>query len=325
MEKQMLLSDPPYHTRIRRLLASAFTTDRIAGLTDLIRQIARKLLAKALPRGEMDVIADFADPFPGMVIAVMLGLPEEEHRQLAIWATDFAETFGNFTHDPARTPAILQSCADMTNYFRNCISRLRHRPNEGLVCSLLTTKVDGDTLTEDEIIANSIGMLVGGYETTKNLIGTGLLTLLNHPGQREILRRDGALLAPAIEELLRYDSPVQLTGRIPKNDMELRGKQISAGQPVIAVLGAANSDPARFPNPDGLDCTRSDNRHIAFGWGSHFCIGAMLARLEMRVALECLLDLSNLRLQQKPPVWRTHLLFRGLTALLVTFDGTSPA
>jgi pimeloyl-[acyl-carrier protein] synthase len=323
MEKQMLLSDAPYHTRIRKLVASAFTAEKIAGLTDLIRQIARKVLASKLDRGEMDVIADFADPFPGMVIAAMLGVPEKDHRQLGIWAADFAETFGNFTHDPARSSEILQSCAEMTSYFRDCISRFRDKPNDGLICSLMTTTVHGDTLSEDEIVANSIGMLVGGDETTKNLIGTGLLTLLNHPEQMDMLRRDGTLLAPAIEELLRYNSPVQLTGRIPKNDVELRGKQIGAGQPVIAVLGAANCDPARFANPDEFDLARSDNRHVAFGSGSHFCIGAVLARLEMRVAFECLLDLSNLRLQRNGLEWRSHLLFRGLTAFPVSFDGPS--
>jgi cytochrome P450 len=325
MEKQMLLSDPPYHTRIRRLVASAFTADKIAGLTERIRRIALSLLATALERGEMDVIAEFADPFPGMVIAVMLGVPEENYRQLGIWAADFAETFGNFTHDPARTSAILRSCHEMTSYFRDCISRFRHTPNDGLVCSFMTTNIDGDTLTEDEIVANSIGMLVGGYETAKNLIGTGLLTLLNNPEQMEMLRRDSALLAPAIEELLRYNSPVQLTGRIPTSDIELRGKHISAGEPVIAVLGAANCDPERFPDPDRFDLTRSDNRHVALGWGSHFCIGAVLARLEMRVALECLLDLPNLRLEREGPTWRSHLLFRGLTALPVSFDKQSQA
>jgi pimeloyl-[acyl-carrier protein] synthase len=325
MEKQMLLSDPPYHTRIRRLVASAFTADKIASLTERIRRIARKLLATTLDRGQMDIIAEFADPFPGIVIAVMLGVPEENYGQLGIWAADFAETFGNFTHDPARTSAILQSCGQMTTYFRDCISRFRHTPNDGLVCSFMTANVDGDTLTEDEIVANSIGMLVGGYETAKNLIGTGLLTLLNHPEQMEMLRRDSALLAPAIEELLRYDSPVQLTGRIPTSNIELREKQISAGEPVIAVLGAANCDPNRFPDPDRFDLTRSDNRHVALGWGSHFCIGAGLARLEMRVALECLLDLPNLRLEREGLTWRSHLLFRGLTALPVSFDKESTA
>ena len=323
MEKQMLLSDPPYHTRIRKLVASAFTADKVAGMAERIRGIARTLLASFLDSGEMDIIADFADPFPEMVIAGMLGVPEDTYQQLGTWAADFAETFGNFTHDPARTAAILQSCDEMTRYFRNCISQLRHRPNDGLVCSFMTANVDGDSLTEDEIVANSIGMLVGGYETAKNLIGTGLLTLLRHPEEMEMLRSDSALLAPAIEELLRYNSPVQLTGRMPTSNIELRGKRISAGEPVIAVLGAANCDPDRFLDPDRFDLTRSDNRHVALGWGSHFCIGAVLARLEMRVALECLLALPNLQLERGGPKWRSHLLFRGLTALPVRFDRKS--
>lgn len=320
METQMLLSDPPYHTRIRKIVASAFTADKIAGMAELIRGIARKLLATAVDRGKMDVIAEFADPFPGMVIAVMLGVPEEHYQQLSIWAADFAETFGSFTHDPSRTTEILRSCDEMTSYFRDCISRFRETPNNGLVCSFMRANVDGDTLTEDEIVANSIGMLVGGYETAKNLIGAGLLTLLNHREQMERLRRENALLVPAIEELLRYNSPVQLTGRMPTSNIELGGKQIGAGEPVIAVLGAANCDPERFPDPDRFDLTRSDNRHVALGWGSHFCIGAVLARLEMRVALECLLDLPNLQLEPEGLRWRSHLLFRGLTTLPVSFD-----
>ncbi len=323
MEKQMLVSDPPYHTRIRKLVASAFTPEKIAALTKVIREIAWKLITEKLHGGRMEAIEDFADPFPAMVIALVLGIPEENYRQLGIWAADFAETFGNFTHNPTRTSAILQSCAEMTSYFRDCISRLRHSPNNGLVSSFITTNVDGDTLTEDEIIANSIGILVGGYETARNLIGTSVLTLLNHPEQMEMLRRDRALLGPAVEELLRYDSPVQLTGRTPVNDIELRGKQIRAGESVLAVLGAANCDPARFPNPDALDLRRSNNRHLAFGWGPHFCIGAMLARLEIQVALDCLLNLSDLQLEAEAVTWRSHLLFRGLTNLRVTFDGAS--
>jgi len=325
MEKQMLLSDPPYHTRIRKLVGSAFTAEKMAVMTERIREVALKLIADRIHDGGMEVIEDFADPFPAMVIAVVLGIPEENYRQLGIWAADFAETFGSFTHNPARTFAILQSCAEMTSYFRDCISRLRDAPNGGLVSSFMTANVDGDTLTEDEIVANSIGILVGGYETAKNTIGTSVLTLLNHPDQMEMLRKDGALLAPAVEELLRYDSPVQLTGRMPTEDIELGGKQIRAGDSVLAVLGAANCDPARFPNPDQLDLTRSDNRHVAFGWGPHFCIGAMLARLEIRVALECLLHLPNLQLEREGLAWRSHLLFRGLTTLRVTFDGTATA
>jgi cytochrome P450 len=320
MKEQMLLSDPPYHTRIRNLVGSAFTPDRIAALTELMLRIAQKLITKRLHCREMEIMEDFADPFPAIVIALVLGIPEEDYGQLAIWATDFAETFGNFTHHPARTSAILQSCADMRSYFRACISRLRNMPNDGVVCSLMKANVDGDALTEDEIVANSIGILVGGYETVKNLIGTAVLTLLSHPAQMEMLRKNSALFAPAVEELLRYESPVQLTGRIPIKDIEVGGKQIGAGQPVIAVLGAANCDPARFPNPDQLHLMRPDNRHVAFGWGPHFCIGAVLAKIEVRVALESLLNVSNLQLQKEGVTWRSHLLFRGLTTLPVTFD-----
>jgi cytochrome P450 len=325
LARQMLFSDPPYHTRIRKLVSSTFTPDRVAALSGYIKATAEKLLARVIHRGEMDVVRDFAAPMPGLIVGAMLGVAEEDQPKLNRWASDFAETFGNFTQDPRRTSEILHSCNDMTSYFRDCIYRLRTVPNNGLIHALMNAEVDGDKLTEDEVIANAIGVLVGGQETATTLLSTGLLTLLRHPEEIEPLREEAARMTPAIEELLRYNSPVQLTGRVVLKDFELGGKQIKVGEPVIAVLAAANCDPGRFLEPDRLDLSRSDNRHLAFGWATHFCLGAALSRLEMRISLDYLLRLPNLRLAPEGLKWRVHLVLRGLSSLPVTFDSRSGA
>jgi cytochrome P450 len=317
---QMLFSDPPYHTRIRKLVSSTFTPDRVASLSGRIKGIAEKLLGRVIHRGEMDLVKDFAAPLPGLVVGAMLGVPEEDQPQLNRWASDFAETFGNFTQDPQRTSQILQSCSDMTAYFRDCIHQLRRVPNNGLIHAFITAEVEGDRLTEDEVIANAIGVLVGGQETATTLISTGVLTLLQHPEEIERLQQDPARVPPAIEELLRYNSPVQMTGRVVRHDFELGGKQIKVGEPVIAVLGAANCDPGRFSEPDRLDLSRVDNRHLAFGWATHFCLGAALSRLEMRISLEYLLRLPRLRFLPEGLKWRVHLVLRGLSSLPLSFE-----
>lgn len=320
MVKQMLFMDAPMHTRIRSLAAFAFTPSRVAVLRDRITRIADRLLARALDAGKMDIIAEFASPLPAIITAAMLGVPEDDHEQLKIWSASFAEMLGNFQHNPDRIPAILKTVEEMTDYFRDRIREQKQCPREGLVHSLLTAEVDGDRLTEEEVVANCIITMVGGQETTTNLIGNGVLMLLRHPGEMQRLRLDRALLPSAVEELLRYDCPSQHTARIAPFDLTMGGKEIQAGQAVIAVMAAANRDPDRFPDPDRLDLGRTDNRHLAFGWASHFCFGAPLARLEGQIAFERLVQLPNLRLQPAPLTWRSNLGLRGLVALPVAFD-----
>jgi Cytochrome P450 len=320
MVKQMLFMDAPMHTRIRSLAAFAFTPSRVAVLRDRITRIADRLLARALDAGKMDIIAEFASPLPAIITAAMLGVPEDDHEQLKIWSASFAEMLGNFQHNPDRIPAILKTVEEMTDYFRDRIREQKQCPREGLVHSLLTAEVDGDRLTEEEVVANCIITMVGGQETTTNLIGNGVLMLLRHPGEMQRLRLDRALLPSAVEELLRYDCPSQHTARIAPFDLTMGGKEIHAGQAVIAVMAAANRDPDRFPDPDRLDLGRTDNRHLAFGWASHFCFGAPLARLEGQIAFERLVQLPNLRLQPAPLTWRSNLGLRGLVALPVAFD-----
>ena len=320
MVKQMLFMDAPMHTRIRSLAAFAFTPSRVAVLRDRITRIADRLLARALDAGKMDIIAEFASPLPAIITAAMLGVPEDDHEQLKIWSASFAEMLGNFQHNPDRIPAILKTVEEMTDYFRDRIREQKQCPREGLVHSLLTAEVDGDRLTEEEVVANCIITMVGGQETTTNLIGNGVLMLLRHSGEMQRLRLDRALLPSAVEELLRYDCPSQHTARIAPFDLTMGGKEIHAGQAVIAVMAAANRDPDRFPDPDRLDLGRTDNRHLAFGWASHFCFGAPLARLEGQIAFERLVQFPNLRLQPAPLTWRSNLGLRGLVALPVAFD-----
>jgi len=325
MVKQMLFLDPPAHTRIRNLAGVAFTPQRVAVLRSHIRDITRSLLQEVQAKGCMDVIADLAEPLPCIVTAEMLGLPVEDHRQLKLWSQDFAEMLGNFQHNPDHVPKILKTTEEMTAYFRNKMRKNAIRP-DGLVSSLMNAEIDGDRLTEEEVIANCIVTMVGGQETTTNLIGSGVLTLLRNPDQLAKLRADLSLIPSAVEELLRYESPSQHTGRLAPEDIEMGGKQIKKRQAVMAVMAAANRDPERFPDPDRLDITRQDNRHVAFGWGAHFCFGAPLARIEGQIAFEEMLRFfPNWSLKPGPLVWRTNLGLRGLTSLPISFSSASPA
>jgi hypothetical protein len=318
MVKQMLFLDPAAHTRIRSLASAAFTPTRVEMLRSHIREIVKNLLKPVASTGRMNLIADLAEPLPCIVTAEMLGVPVEDHPQLKLWSQDFAEVLGNFQHNPDRVQRILKCTEEMSQYFRTMMHSDKLRP-EGLVMSLKNAEIQGDRLTEDEVIANCIITMVGGQETTTILLGNGVLALLRNPDQLERLRANPALVPSAVEELLRFESPTQYTGRIAAQDTEIGGKVIKQKQAVFAVLGAGNRDPERFPNPDKLDIARQDNKHLAFGWGAHFCFGAPLARIEAQIAFEELLRLQNWALEPGPLTWRTNLALRGLIALPISF------
>jgi hypothetical protein len=319
--RQMIFMDAPAHTRLRALCAAAFTPARAERLRSHIGDVAERLIDAVLPQGRMDVIASLANLLPATVTAEMMGLPSSDADLLKTWSWDFSEMLGNFQHNPGRTAVMLSTVATMTAYYRDRIREQAHHPREGVLHSLLTAEIDGDRLSEDEVIANAIITMVGGQETTTNLIANGLLSLLRNPDQMALLRADPSLIPQAIEEFLRYESPIQHTGRLAVEDMELGGKQIRQGQGVVAVLGAANRDPARFPQPDRLDIARPDNRHLAFGWAAHYCFGAPLARVEGRIAFSCILArMRNLRLESETLVWRDNVTFRGLEALPIAFE-----
>lgn len=319
--KQMLFMDAPAHTRIRSLAAHAFTPARVVALREQVQQIMDGLIDGLEGRQEFDVIEEIANPLPAIVTAQMLGVPISDHRQLKAWSADFAEMLGNFQHNPNRVGQMLKTVEDVTAYFRAAVEDQRNNPRGGLIHALLTAEIDGDRLTEEEVVANTIVTMVGGQETTTNLIGNGLLTLFRNPEAKERIMNDPSVLTAAVEELLRYESPSQHTGRIAPADVEIGGKLIRKGQAVLAVMAAANRDPDQFSNPDSLDFMRSENRHLAFGWAAHFCFGAPLARLEAQIAFPTILRrLKNLRLKTDNLSWRFNLGLRGLTELPAAFD-----
>ena len=320
MIKQMLFMDAPAHTRLRKLCSAAFTPRRVETMASLIEDTANGLIDRVAASGRMEVIADFASPFPAIVTAGLLGVPVEDHQQLKAWSADFAEMLGNFQHNPDRVGHVLRTVEDMTAYFHDAIRQQERNPHDGLIRSLMDAEVEGQRLTEEEVIANTIVTMVGGQETTTNLIGNGLLTLLRQPDHLADLRDTPAIIESAVEELLRYESPSQHTARLAPHDVMLGGKLIRKGDAVMAVMAAGNRDPERFPDPDRLDLRRQDNRHLAFGWAAHFCFGAPLARLEGQIAFATLLRrLPGLALTDEPLAWRENLGLRGLKALPVTF------
>jgi len=326
MVKQMLFMDASQHGRLRGLASRAFTPARIEVLRSHIVEIVDRLLDEFAERRSMDVIADFGEPLPSIITAEMLGVPVEDRHNLKKWSANFAEMLGNFQHNPENAQLMLTTVDEMTAYFREAVSQTRRHPREGLIHSLLTAEMDGDRLSDEEVVANVIITMVGGQETTTNLIGNGVLTLLRNPGQMEKLRGNLALIPSAVEELLRYESPSQHTARLAPTDRELGGKQIRKRQAVIAVMAAANRDPERFPDPDRFDIAREDNRHLAFGYAAHFCFGAPLARLEGQIAFEALLRrFPSFHLEPQELVWRTNLGLRGLTSLKIVLDDAGSA
>ena len=320
MVNQMLFMDGTAHARLRRLCSAAFTTERISVLRSHIRDIAEGLVDRVAASGSMEVIGDFAAPLPAIVIAEFLGVPTSDHAQLKEWSADFAEVLGNLQGNPDRADHVLRSLGTMMEYFRGAIEADRRQGGNGLIHDLLNAEVEGARLTEEEVIANLIITMVGAQETTTNLIGNGLLTLMRNPDKLEQLRGQPGIIGTAVEELLRYETPSQRTARLVPEDLTLGGKRLRKGEAIFAVMAAANRDPTQFPDPDTLDLTRTENRHLAFGWGPHFCFGAPLARMEAQIAFPILLRrLQGLELRPEPLVWRENLGLRGLKALQVRF------
>jgi pimeloyl-[acyl-carrier protein] synthase len=326
MSQQMLFRDGTMHARLRSICSAAFTPQRVEELRKVIESIASELVDKVISSGRMDLIADFANPFPAIVTATMLGVPIEDHQQLGAWVIDLAEVLGNFQHHPDRVAEIVQSLEDFKSYVSSRMEEQRKRPTKSLIHALMTAQVDGHRLSDEEVIANTIITLIGGHETTTNLITSGFLTLLRQPDRLQQFRDCPEIAGSAIEELLRFESPVQHTARIAPGDMQLGGKTIPKGSRVVAVLAAANRDPNRFPDPDRLDLLRPDNRHLAFGWAAHFCFGAPLARMEGQIAFNLLLRrLSRPVLLDDSLKWRGNAGLRGLTRLNIGFEPGLPA
>src|SRR5271170_216061 len=326
MLKQMMFMDGSVHSRLRSICSAAFTPRRVEGMRAVIESIANELIDTFVASGRMNMITDFANPLPAIVTAKLLGVPVEDHQQLHAWVLDLAEVLGNYQHHPDRVAEIVQSLDAFKNYVAGRMEEERRHPTDGLIYSLMMAEVDGQRLTDEEVIANTIITLIGGHETTTNLIASGYLTLLRNPESFEQLRSNPEIVRSAVEELLRFESPVQHTARIAPADMQLGGKTIQKGSRVVASLAAANRDPNQFLSPDRLDLLRSDNRHLAFGWAAHFCFGAPLARMEGQIAFNTLLRrLSNPKLLTEKLTWRSNAGLRSLTSLEVSFDPASPS
>jgi len=317
MSHWMLQMDPPDHTRLRGLVVKAFTARRVEDMRPRIQEIVDQTLDRVEPRGQMDLIADFALRLPVTVICDMLGIPEEDHEMIFSGARG-----GGRLLDPVPlTRAEIDQANDdnlaTAAYFHGLFELRRRQPGDDLTTQLVQAEEEGRKLTNEELTANVILLFGAGHETTVNLIGNGLLALHRSPDQLRLLKENPTLIANAIEELLRYDSSVQMTGRTALEDVSVGGLDVAKGEAVLCLLGAANRDPAAYPDPDRLDITRSSIRPMSFGGGIHFCLGAQLARIEGEIAVATLLRrLPNLKLDDvEHPSWRQTFVLRGLNAL----------
>ena len=327
-------TDPPVHTRLRRLLSKAFTPRRIATLEERVRARAGRLLDEVAPTGaegapdrrsrdsgagevEFDLIATLAYPLPVAVIGELYGVGDSDHADLKRWSKAVVAYTGSSVAHPHLARELDVALAEFRAYLHGLVTERRRRPRDDLLSDLVAAVDEGERLAEDELVATSINLLFAGHETTTNLIGNGTLSLLRHPEQFALLRRRPELLPGAVEELLRYDSPVQRVRRITTCDIVIGGRQIPEGTPVTAFLGSANRDPAQWDRPDELDVTRPDVVPMSFGGGPHYCIGASLARLEGRIAFETLLDrFAELHLADSfDNRWHPNVAFRGLVEL----------
>ncbi|MFN3980267.1 MAG: cytochrome P450 family protein [Caldilinea sp.] len=320
VNNNLLSKDGEDHRRLRNLVQSAFTPRMVAQLRPAIQSIADELLAQIVDDGQADLVESFAFPLPIIVILEMLGIPRNDRNQLRIWSDAFV------TPDPSpgAEQQFLRSMTDFTDYLRALFAQRRAEPRNDLVTALLQAEEEGRRLSEQELFSMVVLLIVAGHETTVGLIGNAVLTLLLHPDQLDAVRRNPSLTPAAIEEILRYEGPVERTiTRFVTKDVTLAGQRLNRGDLVIAVVGSANRDSAQFPDADRFDITRNPQRHLGFGHGVHYCVGAPLARLEGEIAVNTLLRrLPGLRLAADVQrlEWRTQPLFRGLVALPVAWD-----
>jgi cytochrome P450 len=322
LSENMLDKDPPDHERLRRLVSKAFTPRLIERMRPRVQEIADTLLdaVKTKDKGGMDLIDDYAFPLPITVIAELLGVPVEDRNRFREWSD--AAVSGDTTQEYVEK-ILLPHMQAFIDYLRALFEEKRKNPKDDLISALVLAEEAGDRLSEDELLAMVFLLLVAGHETTVNLIGNGTLALLQNPDQLQKLRDDPSLIKPAIEELLRYDGPVETsTERFAREDVAIGDTVIPKGEMVMIVIAAADHDPERFPEPDALDIARADNRHLAFGKGIHHCLGAPLARMEGQIALGTLLRrMPDLRLKGSPEslTWRPGMVLRGLKGLPVAF------
>lgn len=314
-------TDPPDHTRIHKLVNRALTPTVVNRMADQIQAFADELLAPVLPTGQCDLIQDFAEPLPIRVLGHLFGFTAEECERFRRWDDDFVALLGSRSGCPNAVGQARDSVAAQSAWLAEVTQRRRREPRDDLFGMLVQGLDSGQLLNAAELHGTYVAILIGGHETTTGLISSAMMWLARHPDQRDRLRKDPALMPVAIEEFLRYESPLQIISRVATETSTLGGVTLPKGDLVMAMLGAANRDDAVFKDPDRLDITRRPNRHVAFGSGVHFCIGALLARVEARVALTTLLrHMPDFRVTSSQMAWRRNDIFRVLESLPVSFE-----
>ncbi|MEE2694568.1 MAG: cytochrome P450 [Pseudomonadota bacterium] len=315
----LLFRDPPAHTPLRRLLVDTFTPNAIENLRPQILKIANELLVSEWGKREVDLMTNFAFPMPALVIAYILGVPDKDLEKFRAWSNDLATVIGNSRKVEGRFDIGARALTNLTEYFRRTVELRRSREFQGrLIDKLISAQDAHGVMTKDELIGTCILILFAGHETTMHLIGNGVALLLQNPLEHEKIRKDPGLIPSMVEEVLRYESSVFAIGRVAREDLRLRGKKISKGDRVFLMISAANRDPSHFPNSETFDVTRSPNRHLSFGYGIHFCIGAQLARVEAEVAFRRLLPLLEVsELVDQELDWDDNFILRGVKTLRI--------
>ena len=312
----LIFMDPPEHTRLRKLLNKGFSAAAVENLRPQVETIVQQMLAPLRPGSEVDLMSEFANPMPVRIILEMLGIPAELRDTFVEWSRAIAVFRGSPNRTVEQARSAQDALVELTEFFRKTVADRRRNKGNDLISLLIDIEEEGEVLTEEELYAQCIALLFAGHETTRNLIGNGMYTLLRHPEGMAELRDKPEMIRSAVEELLRFESPVQFTARVLKEDIEVCGQNLLKGWTILCMLGAANRDPKQFKEPDRLDLNRLNNQHLAFSAGIHFCIGAQLARLEGQVAIMNLVQrFPKIKLAGPRPEWASTFGFRGLKSL----------
>src|SRR5271170_7993213 len=314
----LIFMDPPEHTRLRKLLNKGFSAAAVEGLRPQVEAIVDQMLKPLQPGSEVDLMREFANPMPVRIISEMLGVPQELHDTFVSWSRAIAVFRGNPNRTVEQARAAQDALIELTEFFRKTVAERRRNKGTDLISLLIDIEEEGEVLTEDELYAQCIALLFAGHETTRNLIGNGMYTLVKNPQQTAELREKPEGIRAAVEEILRYESPVQFTARVLKEDIEVCGQRIPKSWTILCMLGAANRDPKQFNEPNQLNLKRLNNQHLAFSAGPHFCIGSQLARLEGQIAIRNLVQrFPNMKLAGPRPEWAPTFGLRGLKSLPV--------
>ncbi|PKB71348.1 MAG: hypothetical protein BZY87_05700 [SAR202 cluster bacterium Io17-Chloro-G6] len=316
----MITSDPPDHTRLRSLANKAFTPRVLEGIRSQIQIEADRLLDDVQEQGAMEVISELAYPLPATVISEILGVADGDRERFKEWSNDLAAFAGSIHEAEENIGPAIRSVAELTEFLRETVAARRAEPKDDLLSALVMAEDQGESFSEDELYSMCVLLIFAGHVTTTNLIGNGILALLQNPSQLERLRHEPSLVESAVEEIIRYNSPVQAISRVAREHLQIGDKQIAKGDRLSLALGGANRDPTRFSNPDRFDIERSEGRHMGFGFGIHFCLGAALARMEGQSAIGAVARrLPELRLTGQDLEWKNNPVLRGLKELRVSF------